>query len=125
MGRTFLLAGLLVGAGLGFAGAALADTKAGVDAWTRGDFAGAVKAWQAEAAKGDGDAIFNLGQAYRLGKGVPQDLTKAEQLFGQAAAMGHLQAADNYGLLLFQRGERARALPFIKAAAERGDPRAQ
>lgn len=125
MGRNFLLAGLLVGAGLGFAGTAQADTKAGVDAWTRGDFATAVKAWQIEAAKGDGDAIFNLGQAYRLGKGVPQDLAKAESLFGQAAAMGHLQAADNYGLLLFQRGEKAKALPYLRAAADRGDPRAE
>jgi TPR repeat protein len=125
MGRKFLLAGLLVGAGLGFSRPALADTKAGVDAWTRGDFPGAVKAWQAEAAKGDGDAIFNLGQAYRLGKGVPQDLTKAEALFGQAAAMGHLQAADNYGLLLFQRGDKAKALPYLRAAADRGDPRAE
>jgi cell division septation protein DedD len=39
--------------------------------------------------------------------------------------MGHLQAADNYGLLLFQRGDHAKALPYIRAAADRGDPRAQ
>lgn len=104
---------------------ALADTKGGVDAWTRGDFASAVTLWEAEAAKGDNDAVFNLGQAYKLGKGVKQDLARAEALFGQAAAAGHLQAADNYGLLLFQRGERARALPYIRAAADRGDPRAQ
>ena len=125
MGRNILLGALALGAGLTFSQPVLADTKAGVDAWTRGDFAAAVKQWQAGAAKGDGDAIFNLGQAYRLGKGVPQDLAKAEQLFGQAAGMGHLQAADNYGLLLFQRGERAKALPYLRAAADRGDPRAQ
>ena len=125
MGRKLLFTALALGAGLVASQPALADTKAGVDAWTRGDFAAAVKQWQVQAAKGDGDAIFNLGQAYRLGKGVPQDLTKAEQLFGQAAAMGHLQAADNYGLLLFQRGERAKALPYLRAAADRGDPRAQ
>lgn len=104
---------------------AWADTKAGVDAWTRGDYTGAVKEWEAEAAQGDADALFNLGQAYKLGKGVKQDLTRAEALFGQAAAMGHLQAADNYGLLLFQRGDHAKALPYIRAAADRGDPRAQ
>ena len=102
-----------------------ADTKAGVDAWTRGDYTGAVKEWEAEAARGDADALFNLGQAYKLGKGVKQDLTRAEALFGQAAAMGHLQAADNYGLLLFQRGDHGKALPYIRAAADRGDPRAQ
>lgn len=106
-------------------GAALADARAGLDAWTRGDFEAAVKAWQLEAAKGDADALFNLGQAYKLGKGVKPDLTKAEELFGRAAAQGHLLAGDNYGLLLFQRGARAQALPFIRAAADRGDPRAQ
>lgn len=125
MGRNILLGALALGAGLALCQPARADTKAGVDAWTRGDFAAAVKEWQVDATKGDGDAIFNLGQAYRLGKGVPQDLTKAEQLFGQAAALGHLQAADNYGLLLFQRGERVKALPYMRAAADRGDPRAQ
>ena len=125
MGRNKYLAALALGTGVVLGHPAAADTKAGVDAWTRGDFAAAVKEWQAQAARGDGDAVFNLGQAYRLGKGVPQDLPKAEQLFGQAAGMGHLQAADNYGLLLFQRGERAKALPYLRAAADRGDPRAQ
>ena len=104
---------------------ALADVKAGVDAWSRGDYATAVRNWQAPAGQGDADAMFNLGQAYKLGRGVPQDLKKAEDLFGQAAALGHIQASDNYGLLLFQRGERAKALPYITAAADRGDPRAQ
>ncbi len=125
MGRNILIAALALGAGVILSAPASADTKAGVDAWTRGDYAGAVKEWQAQGAKGDADALFNLGQAYKLGKGVTQDLLKAEQLFGQAAAMGHLQAGDNYGLLLFQRGDRQKGLPYIRAAADRGDPRAQ
>lgn len=128
MGRKEFTALLLAGIGLSLSmggSPAWADVKAGVDAWTRGDFTTAVKEWQGPAVRGDADAQFNLAQAYKLGRGVPQDLVKAEALFAQAAARGHLQAADNYGLLLFQRGERAKALPFIKAAAERGDPRAQ
>lgn len=142
MGRKPLLALLLAATGVILSSQALADTKAGVDAWTRGDFAVAIKEWQAAALKGDADALFNLGQAYKLGKGVTQDLTKAEELFSRAAAMGHMQAADNYGLLLFQRAEtyrkaaganvdprvaelKSKALPFIRAAADRGDPRAQ
>ena len=40
-----------------------ADVKGGVDAWTRGDYAAAVRAWQGPAAQGDADALFNLGQA--------------------------------------------------------------
>ena len=104
---------------------AMADVKAGVDAWSRGDFPTAVGAWQGPAAQGDADAQFNLGQAYRLGRGVEADLAKAEELFGKAAAQGHIHASDYYGLLLFQRGERAKALPFVSAAADRGEPRAQ
>lgn len=104
---------------------ALADVKAGVDAWTRGDYAAAIREWQGPATRGDADAQFNLAQAYKLGRGVPQDLKQAEDLFAKAAAQGHLQAGDNYGLLLFQRGERAKALPYLQAAAGRGDPRAQ
>lgn len=125
MGRKKLIAAIAAAAGMIVSGPSQADTKAGVDAWTKGDFPAAVREWQASAAEGDADAMFNLGQAYKLGKGVPQDLTKAEELFGRAAALGHLQASDNYGLLLFQRGEKSRALPFIRAAADRGDPRAQ
>ena len=125
MGRKTLIAALTLGVSVLFSAPAQADTKAGVEAWTRGDYAGAVKEWQVQAARGDADALFNLGQAYKLGKGTKQDLTKAEALFGQAAALGHIQAADNYGLLLFQRGERVRALPYLRAAADRGDPRAQ
>lgn len=125
MGRMFRLASLLAGAALLAATPAAADIKAGVDAWTRGDYPVAVREWQGPAAKGDADAQFNLAQAYKLGRGVKQDLAKAEELFQKAAAQGHLQASDNYGLLLFQRGQRPAAMPFIRAAAERGDPRAQ
>ncbi len=107
------------------AGPGNADVKGGVDAWTRGDYPAAVAEWQGPAAQGDADAQFNLGQAYKLGRAVKQDLAKAEELFGKAAAQGHTQASDNFGLMLFQRGERARALPFVSAAADRGDPRSQ
>ncbi|MCB2078674.1 MAG: SPOR domain-containing protein [Novosphingobium sp.] len=103
----------------------LADVKAGVDAWSRGNYSAAIKQWKGPAEKGDADAQFNLAQAYKLGRGVERDLAKAEELFAKAAAQGHLQASDNYGLLLFQRGERGKALPFVEAAAGRGDPRAQ
>jgi len=120
-----LCGGFVAGAMLTAAGPALADIKAGVDAWSRGDYARAVSEWKSPAERGDADALFNMGQAYKLGRGVPVDLAKAEDLFGKAAAKGHLQAADNYGLLLFQRGEQARAMPYVKAAAERGDPRSQ
>lgn len=125
MSRKIVLSAALAGFAVILSPPAQADTRSGVDAWTRGDFAGAVRQWQVEAARGDADALFNLGQAHKLGNGVKQDLVRAEDYFGKAAAQGHLQASDNYGLLLFQRGERKQALPFIRAAADRGDPRSQ
>lgn len=118
---TLALCGILVVA----TGTARADVKAGVDAWSAGDYDAAIAEWRTLADKGDADAQFNLAQAYRLGRGVPLDLARAKQLYGEAAAQGHIQAADNYGVLLFQDGAREQALPYIKASAARGDPRAQ
>jgi uncharacterized protein len=108
-----------------FATPVLADTKAGVDMWGRGDYAGALKEWRPIAINGEADAQFNMGQAYKLGRGVPVDLKLAQEWYRKAAAQGHLQASDNYGLILFQNGDRQSALPYIKASAERGEPRAQ
>ena len=61
---------MLAGTVLAVAAPALADVKAGVDAWARGDYAAAVKEWRGPATAGDADAQFNLAQAYRLGRGV-------------------------------------------------------
>ena len=108
-----------------FPGPALADVKAGVEAWSRGDYSSAVREWQGPAAVGDPDAMFNLAQAYRLGRGVALDAHRAEALYAKAAAAGHVQAADTYGLMLFQDGQRQAALPYIEDAARRGDPRSQ
>ena len=102
-----------------------ASVKDGVDAWSRGDYDKAVAEWERPAADGDADAQFNLGQAYKLGKGVPADLKRAEELYRQAADQGHLQAADMYGLLLFQSGRREQAMAWLVPSAERGEPRAQ
>jgi len=122
--RRLALAGAIAFASFG-AQPALADVKAGVDAWSRGDYATAVREWQGPAEAGDADALFNLGQAYRLGRGVPADEARAETYYARAAANGHLQAADTYGLMLFQNGRRELALPYIEDAARRGDPRSQ
>ncbi len=122
--RNFQMLGAAVLA-LTVASPALADVKAGVDAWERGDFAKAVAEWRDPATKGDADAQFNLGQAYKLGRGVPMDLKQAEAWYKKAADRGHVQAADNYGLVLFQDNRREEAMPYIRASAGRGEPRAQ
>lgn len=105
-------------------GATATQVRAGVDAWSAGNYEAAVKAWQGPAAKGDADALFNLGQAYKLGRGVPKDLVKAEAMYGKAARLGNVRAADNYGILLFQTNRQQAAIPWLQAAADRGEPRA-
>lgn len=123
----FSLAAALIAAlmAAGVTAPALADVKAGFAMWERGDYAQAVSEWRPLAIAGDAQAQYNLAQAYRLGRGVPTDLKQAEIWYGKAAAQGNVQARDNYGLLLFQNGDRAGAMRYIRESAERGEPRAQ
>src|SRR3546814_1254046 len=73
---------------LALAAPAHADVKAGVDAWQAGDYQKAVAEWRPLAVAGDADAEFNLGQAYKLGRGVPADLVQAESWYRRAAKQG-------------------------------------
>ena len=100
------------------------SVKAGIDAWQRSDYSGAVAIWRPLAEKGDADAEFNLGQAYRLGRGVPTNLSAAKTWFERAANQGHVDAETTLGLLLFQNGEQAEGLKWLKKAADQGEPRA-
>jgi uncharacterized protein len=120
--KRFAIAAALV---VSLASPALADVKAGVEAWSKGDYNAAIKEWRPLAIKGDADAQFNLGQAYKMGRGVPPDLKAAEQWYAKAAAQGHWQAEDNLGLVMFQNGDRERAMPWLEKSATRGEPRAQ
>jgi cell division septation protein DedD len=113
-------AGLLV-----LAAPAAAGVKEGVEKWQSGDHKGAVVEWLPFAAKGDPDALFNLGQAYKLGRGVPMDKAKAEDFYRRAADKGHAPAQSNLGILLAQRGDKAGAAQLWLKAAEKREPRAQ
>jgi len=100
------------------------SVKLGIEAWQRSDYSGAVAIWRPLAEKGDADAEFNLGQAYRLGRGVPINLAAAKTWFERAAGQGHVDAETTLGLLLFQNGDQAEALKWLKKAADQGEPRA-
>lgn len=102
-----------------------ADVRAGVEAWEAGDYARALREWRPLAQAGDADAQFNLGQAYKLGRGVTQDLAQAIAWFQRAASQGHIQAEDNLGLVLYESGRRADAISWLERSAARGEPRAQ
>ena len=100
------------------------SVKAGIEAWQHADYAAAVAIWRPLAESGDPDAAFNLGQAYRLGRGVPLNLGSAQSWFLRAAQTGHVDAQTTLGLLLFQNGDQAEGLKWLKAAAVQGEPRA-
>jgi cell division septation protein DedD len=101
------------------------SVRAGVEAWQGGNYDEAVRQWRPLADRGDPDAQYNLAQAYKLGRGVPLNMTLAEQWYERAARQGHEQAGANLGLILFQNGRRREAMPYIERAAAGGDPRAQ
>ena len=102
-----------------------ATVKSGVDYWRAGEYPAAVAAWLPFAAQGDADALFNMGQAYKLGRGVTKDANIARDYYRKAATRGHLPAQANLGIALFQAGDKAEAVRWLKTAADRGEPRAQ
>jgi TPR repeat protein len=116
----------VLAAGVAVAAPALGakSVRDGIAAWQHGDYATAVAIWRPLAEKGDSDAQFNLGQAYRLGRGIKVDLAQAQSWLEKAARSGHLDAQTTLGLLLFDSGSRDAAIGWLKKAAERGEPRA-
>jgi hypothetical protein len=117
---------LVAALALGAAASSLSaqSVRAGIDAWQRADYSAAVAIWRPLAEKGDADAAFNLGQAYRLGRGVQTNLAAAKAWFERAANKGHVDAQTTLGLLLFQNGDQSAGLKWLKTAAEQGEPRA-
>jgi cell division protein FtsN len=105
--------------------AAPPSVQAGVDLWRAGDYPAAVAIWQPFAAAGDADAMFNMGQAYKLGRAVAVDKVQARDWYRKAALKNHLPAQANLGILLFQAGDKTEAARWLKQAADRGEMRAQ
>ena len=101
------------------------SVRQGVELWRASKWDEAVKMWQPFAEKGDADAMFNMGQAYKLGRGVVLDKVIARDWYHRAAVKAHLPAQANLGILLFQAAEKDEAVRWLKSAADRGEMRAQ
>src|SRR5690349_17035974 len=118
----YLIAAALVGI---TASPSYAQTvRSGIEAWQHADYSRAVAIWRPLAEKGDADAAFNLGQAYRLGRGVAINLAAAQTWFERAATKGHIDAQTTLGLMLFENGDKVAGLRWLKQSAEKGEPRA-
>jgi TPR repeat protein len=100
------------------------SVKAGIEAWQKADYSGAVAIWRPLAENGDADAAFNLGQAYRLGRGVAMNLGAAQTWLERAARSGHVDAQTTLGLMLFENGNQTGGLRWLGQAAEQGEARA-
>jgi TPR repeat protein len=77
----------------------LADFKAGLDAYQKGDYATAAKEWRTLADEGEPEAQFNLGLLYLDGHGVPQNPAEAVSWFRRAAEQDYVPAQHNLGAM--------------------------
>ena len=104
---------------------AWADYKAGMDAYSRGDYATAKREWSPLAKLGVSAAQFHLGQLYANGQGVPQDYVQARQWYEKAALQGDVSAQLNLGVL-YENGngvpkDYQRALFWYRRSANHGN----
>jgi TPR repeat protein len=101
----------------------------GYDAYERGDYSAAFRAWRPLAEAGNAEAQFNLGYMYYYGEGVPVDDTQAARWYLQAAEQGHVTAQFNLGVMYaFGEGvaeDTAEAAYWYRQAAEQDHTRAQ
>lgn len=88
----------------------------GYDAFDKGDVDSAVQIWRELAEHGNATAQLNLGQLYRLGKGVEQNDEEAVKWYTLAAQNGSEIAA--YTLTLMQQEGRATREDLDKAMPE-------
>lgn len=125
--RALLLALPMALAVLIAASTARADFSDAVDAYNRGDYEDAFQEWLLYAAENDSRALYNLGQMYRLGRGVDQNLLIAQQYYRRASALGHVGAHGNLGSMFFSKDppDFQQALYHWRIAARGGHARSQ
>ncbi len=109
--------------------AGFADMREGIEAYKRGDYGTALKSWLPLAEQGNANALFNVAQLYRSGKGVEKDIPTAERFYIEAAERGHVAAQGNLGTLYYfafpDSPRIADAMKWWTEAATRGDARSQ
>ena len=124
--RITTLTAPMVAAAILMASPATAGVKEGVEKWHAGDHKAAVAEWMPFAARGDADALFNLGQAYKLGRGVTKNENIALDYFRKASERGHGPAQEKLGITLYAAADtKAEGLRWLEQAAKSGQPRAQ
>ncbi|PCI33827.1 MAG: hypothetical protein COB54_02170 [Alphaproteobacteria bacterium] len=125
----FLPLFLTCGSLLLFPHTSAATVADGVYAYEKGNYPQARLEWLPYAALGNPNALYNLGQLHRMGRGVETDFVKAQSYYQRAAEKGHVGAQRNLGTLYYfgRIGETdpAQALIWLTKAAINGDARSQ
>ncbi len=101
----------------------------GQAAYSRGDYATALRLFRPLAEQGDASAQNALGWMYREGSGVNQDFKEAMKWYRLAAEHGSAQAQYNLGVMYYQGSGVAKdlheAMKWYRAAATQGEAQAQ
>ncbi len=129
MTKPWLSLSVVVGLALTLAPPVLADLKAGLDAYKRGDYHTALKEWRPLAEQGHAEAQYNLGVLYDQGRGVSQDYQEALRWYRRAADQGDAYAQNNLGYM-YEYGEGVpqdyqEALRWYRLATDQGYATAQ
>ena len=82
--------------------------------------------YQKAANKGNEEAMFALGNMYKMGKGVEKNMNIAVDWFRKAAEKGHAAAQYQYGYCLYNGGggvkvDKKEAVKWVQKAANQGD----
>jgi len=113
-----------------------ANAAAGREAFMRGDYAAARRILEPLAESGNAKAQYWIGVMYAHGKGFPTVCRQAVRWYEKAARQGNADAAFNAGFMLYHGwgtdkdecalpADPERAAPWLKQAAEAGNPRAE
>lgn len=104
----------------------LRDAKAHYE---RAEYEAAIAIWEQLAHTGSGAAFYNLGQAYRLGQGVPASTDAAKGFFAQGSLQKHTESLTGLATLLYfeDRGAKSNgeALALFQDAGRGGSAEAQ
>lgn len=114
---------------IGLATTVLADYKAGLAAYQKGDFKTAVAQVRPSAEQGNPSSQFGMGLMYRNGQGVPLNYQEAFNWFRLSAEQGNAAAQYNLGAM-YNNGQGvqknlAEAVKWYRKSAEQGNFRAQ
>ncbi|MYJ71818.1 MAG: sel1 repeat family protein [Rhodospirillaceae bacterium] len=103
--------------------------QSGIDAYRRGDYPAALKAFRILAERGNANGQNTLGILYGRGLGVAADHAEAVKWFRKAAEQGYATAQHNLGSAYFRgRGvpaDDAEALKWFRKAAAQGHAASQ